>query len=134
MTYTEGLNAGANFVVVRSVYDNGINTAGNPNQAFYDVTQIWINPTIAASETPTLADLGTANATGFGIMRSFGGSGIALSYDSLNFRHSLNSGSVKVDEFVMTQSIGDIVAIPEPGTLALVGIALGSLLLFRRWK
>jgi hypothetical protein len=65
-------------------------------------------------------------------MRSFGGSGVALSYDSLNFRHSLNSGGVSVDEFVMTQSIGDIAAIPEPATLTLVGIALGSLLLFRR--
>ncbi|MCC5844462.1 MAG: PEP-CTERM sorting domain-containing protein [Verrucomicrobia bacterium] len=127
-----GLNSGANLVVVRAIYDFGINTAGNPNAAFYDRVEFWINPTLTASAAPTSADLGTPDASGFGIMRSFNGNGTPLAYNSLHFRHSLNSGSVSLDEFTITTSLSDIVAIPEPGTLALVGIALGSLVLFRR--
>lgn len=46
--------------------------------------------------------------------------------DNGNWR-TLGGGGDRVLDF-------DIIAIPEPGTLALVGIALGSLLLFRRRK
>ncbi len=130
MVEAEGLSAGANLVVVRSVYDNGINTSGNPNQTFYDVVDLWINPTITASATPTLADLGAADATGFGIMRSFEGSGTPLAYNSLLFRHSLNSGEVSLDEFIITNSLSDIIAVPEPASLALMG--LGGLLMLGR--
>lgn len=51
---------------------------------------------------------------------------------SNNSGFSSNSDTPKFDEFRLGTTLGDVIAIPEPGTLALVGIALGSLLLFRR--
>ena len=47
----------------------------------------------------------------------------------------LNSGTRNhIDEIRVGESLADLSVIPEPGTLVLVGIALGGLLLFRRKK
>ncbi|MCC5840437.1 MAG: hypothetical protein JJT96_09945 [Opitutales bacterium] len=126
LTGSASLQAGANLVVVRAIYDFDSPTAGNPNAAFYDQVEVWINPTLSAGGNPTVDTLGAPLASGFGIMRSFNGSGNALPFNSLNFQHSLNSGSVVLDEFM-------IAAIPEPQTYAaLFGLAALAMVLYRR--
>ncbi|MCH8513665.1 MAG: PEP-CTERM sorting domain-containing protein [Kiritimatiellae bacterium] len=48
--------------------------------------------------------------------------------------YSNNTQTPRFDEFRMGTSLDSIVVIPEPGTLVLLGIALGTLMLFRRRK
>ncbi|MCC5842627.1 MAG: PEP-CTERM sorting domain-containing protein [Verrucomicrobia bacterium] len=67
--------------------------------------------TVGALSALTFGSVTLDNVTGFGIY-----------HERIN---STQDRNMQVLEFTVT-------AIPEPGTLALVGIALGSLLLFRR--
>jgi hypothetical protein len=128
LTGSASLAAGANLIVVRASYDFIIDTAGNPNAAFYDKVDVWVNPTLSAAGLPTADTMGAPTASGFGIMRSFNGSGAALAYNSLSFEHSLDSGSVTLDGFVIS-------AVPEPATYAaLLGLAALSLVIYKRRK
>lgn len=133
---TETGISGTNLVIIRAIYDFGINTTGNPNAAFYDRVEIWLNPDINQSSSPSVADLGAPDAVGFGIMRSFNGGGTPLAFNQFDFQHSLNSGSVTLDGLTITTDLGDLVAIPEPSTYALIfaGLAAGMILMRRRLR
>lgn len=128
LTGSASLQSGANLVVVRASYDFTTPTAGNPNAAFYDKVDVWVNPTLSVAGLPSVDTMGAPNASGFGIMRSFNGSGAALAYDSLIFEHSLDSGSITLDGIAIS-------AVPEPGTyVALFGAAALALVMYRRRK
>lgn len=121
--------AGSTNFFVMQVKDD--NTA--PNPSYYDTYNFWVNPNINPGGITVTDILGTPDHTGVGILRNLNGAG-AIAYSSLEIVN-LNSDTIssrsQFDEFMITDDIRDIV-IPEPGTLVLVGIALGSLLLFRR--
>ncbi|MCC5790884.1 MAG: PEP-CTERM sorting domain-containing protein [Opitutales bacterium] len=128
--------AGTNLLIIRAIYDSDTNTSGNPNAGFYDRVEIWLNPEITASANPTLDDLGTPDVTGFGIMRNFDGGGNPMAFEQFNFKHSLKSGDVVLDGLTITNDLGDLIAIPEPGTYGLIfaGFATGLVFLRRLRK
>lgn len=77
-----------------------------------------LNPTVTNFDDVAAADFGAAQL-GY------------LVFNHNNTGNSTTDTTPRFDEFRMGTSL-DAVLIPEPGTLALVGIALGSLLFFRR--
>lgn len=83
-----------------------------------------VNPSFSNTDTTwvtTTFDLSTLNLTG--------------TETGITFRAYVASTSTTSSNFHRTQLDSvELIGIPEPGTLALVGIALGSLLLFRRRK
>ncbi|MCC5848107.1 MAG: PEP-CTERM sorting domain-containing protein [Verrucomicrobia bacterium] len=130
--FNSNLAADETHLIVLRAYQQ---SEGNPNSAFFERYDIWVNPEITADPNPTLANLGTADGSGWGILRFFDGGSNPLPFNTLRFSNTLSEGgSVTTDEIVISQSLSDIVAIPEPGTLVLLGIALGTLAIFRRRK
>ncbi len=129
-TYSEQLTAGAtSLIVVKAVNDeSGTAPGSNPNTAFYDYLEFYVNPTIIG------ASLGTPDATGFGIVRNLGGGGTAVAYDGFRLAGNAAAGtSVRVDEVYITTDLNDIVAVPEPGTVALFLVGgIGLIALQRR--
>lgn len=81
----------------------------------------WFDPADTSSE----GALGAATFS-TGPDSKFGRDGV---YTSISV--TTQAGS-RADEIRFGETLTDAIAIPEPGTLALVGIALGGLLLFRR--
>jgi hypothetical protein len=105
-------------ITVRSSLDNyAANIGGEINPSFTNTNDDWVTTTIDLSG---LLLSGTEESITFRIYTR--SDTPTLTGNSLFNRTQLNS----------VELTG--VAIPEPGTLALVGIALGSLLLFRRRK
>ncbi|MCC5844184.1 MAG: PEP-CTERM sorting domain-containing protein [Verrucomicrobia bacterium] len=82
----------------------------------------WINPTITAGMT--VGDLGTGWSAG---LTNTGLAGVA----SIGL-YTTGTNAAVFDEIRLGTTLDSVAVIPEPGTLALVGIALGSLVLFRR--
>ena len=109
-----GLNlaSGTNFVQLRIEQRH----VTNQNQSKYE---LWLNPTSLSDP----ADF--THFESFGLATNNNGFG----FDSFGISQSLNGEqSVFVDELYL----GEVSAIPEPGTLVLVGITLGALMLFRK--
>ena len=108
-----------------------VDSTGGPSSV-YDAYTFWINPVV----TNTEGDLGASLGSGFGVIRELTAvNGTSANYTGASLVASLAAGqSFKVDEIRLGTSLADVMpyTIPEPGTLALLGIALGSLLLFRR--
>ena len=102
-----------NLFIVQAIFGSGTSADRGSTINF------WVNP----ADTSSLAALGTPDYTNtdskFGRVGTYTSASIALSYQS------------RADEIRFGDSF-DAVMIPEPGTLVLVGIALGSLCLFRR--
>lgn len=117
---TTGTNAGdLVFMVAKITIDT------NPGAA--ETISLWINPTTFDG---TEASLGTATLDNV----SLGNMGIS-SINSIAFGSnyvSTSNPTLGLDEIRMGHTLASVTPIPEPGTLALVGIALGSLLVFRR--
>ncbi|MEX2382659.1 MAG: PEP-CTERM sorting domain-containing protein [Opitutales bacterium] len=91
----------------------------------YNTLKLWYNPTSLTEGAPdgTLVnDIGIASVDR--IYGRMGGS-------SANFE---STDRLTFDNIIVGNSYADVVVIPEPGTLALLGIALGGLLLFHRRK
>lgn len=137
-SYTEALIADqANLIVVRSIWDeDNAQPGSNPNTLFYDYYQIWINPVITASATPSYLDLGAADGAGFGILRNLGGGGTPNAFDRFSFTGFLPTGtSIALDEFHITTDPADFLApVPEPATLVLLAGGLAILAGRRRRK
>lgn len=89
--------------------------------------QFWINPTITSGMT--VGDLGS------GWSANFNNTGLsatpAITTISL---YTTGTNAAVFDEIRLGTTLADVAVIPEPGTLALVGLALGALVLFRRRK
>jgi hypothetical protein len=83
-----------------------------------DNLTFWLNPEAGIS-APATGGISLTNTRNF-------------TFNNIEMR-AVN-GNVVFDEFRMGTTWESVAAIPEPGTLALVGIALGSLVLFRRRK
>jgi hypothetical protein len=91
-----------------------------------DLMSLWINPDLS---------LGEAGLGGATITRTYSvfNAGINLSQVRLvASTNTLNLNSSAIFDEVRVGDSFSAVTIPEPGTLALVGVALGSLLIFRR--
>lgn len=109
-----------NLVVIKVKDDPG---GANPD--FYDTADIWVNPTIVGGS------LGIADGAGRGIIRDHNGGGIATSFTSVSFGTTIGTDEeVRFDDFYITTDVSDFLVIPEPGSLALVGV--GGLLISRR--
>ncbi len=110
--------SGTNMILLRATDK----TSGTPNNAFYDDVEVWLNP--------NLLNLGTAGATGSAIISKFNGNNIDTQPNALTLTSSLSTGqSFRIDEFFVTDDLSTV-AIPEPASLALMG--LGGLLMLTR--
>lgn len=83
---------------------------------------LWLNPGDLTSE----AGSGAATLSYTGNIGGGGFAGFAIQKDNLPGGHNPTFDEIRIG------TTWDAVAIPEPGTLLLVGIALGSLAIFRR--
>ncbi|MGC9451808.1 MAG: PEP-CTERM sorting domain-containing protein [Oceanipulchritudo sp.] len=113
-------------MVLLRVSDN--TTGGGGNDAFYDNVEAWLNP--------DLSNLGTANASGVGIISKFNGSNTDISADGLSLLGVLAAGeSFTMDEFFVATDLANV-TVPEPSTWALLaGVsALGLVMLRRRCR
>ncbi len=110
--------SGTNLILLRATD----RTTGSPSNAFYDDVELWLNP--------DLASLGAATATGSAIISKFEGSNIDKQPDTLRLSAKLSAGqSFRIDEFFVTDDLSTV-TIPEPASLALLG--LGSILVLGR--
>lgn len=124
-TYTLGETLAFYVQAIRGDDTDGFDGT-RPNSPRDSVINIWFNP--------DFNDLGVADhiATGSRIGRSTAGFaevGARVDYEHMQIRTWQTANNVDV-----TWDQASMVIIPEPGTLVLVGIVLGSLLLFRRKK
>lgn len=78
-----------------------------------DQIQLWVNPVDFSSLSVTVTDAAFVNP------------------DAFAFRQASGGGSVLVDSVAVGTDF-DSVVVPEPGTLALLGIGFGALVLRRR--
>lgn len=103
----------------------GITKVGTNFNSDFRTNEAAFDAVFRIERTATGLDITTLQSdTGTTVTRSLLAANVATyTFNSLAFAHS---GNFTVDDIVVTSNI------PEPGTLALVGIALGSLLLFRR--
>jgi hypothetical protein len=103
----------------------GITKVGSNFNSDFRTNEADFNAVFRIERTATGLDITTLQSdTGATVTRSIADANVqTYSFNSLAFAHS---GNFTVDDIIVTSNI------PEPGTLALVGIALGSLLLFRR--
>jgi hypothetical protein len=102
-------------------------TVGSGTSPTDSVLDFWFDP-------GDVFNLGTPDWAS-GATSKFGRHNSSSNFTGVNmFGDSSGGVSVipRVDEINFTTNSGDIFVIPEPGTLALVGIALGGMLLFRR--
>lgn len=125
-TYALGQTLAFYVQAIRGDDTTGDGNGTRPNAPRDSVVNIWFNP--------DFSDLGLPDhvATGSRIGRStkgYANTGDIIGYDHMQLRTWQSADDVDV-----TWDQASMYIIPEPGTLALVGIALGSLLLFRRRK
>ncbi|MCC5842993.1 MAG: PEP-CTERM sorting domain-containing protein [Verrucomicrobia bacterium] len=115
-TYNSGRGSS---ITLRSSLDNfAANIGSEVTPAFSNTNNDWVTTTIDLSSLNVL--LGTQESVTFRI------------YTRTNTPTQTGNNLFNRTQLNSVELTG--VAIPEPGTLALVGIALGSLLLFRRRK
>lgn len=124
-TYNTGETLAFYVQAIRGDDTNGWN-GSRPNSPRDSVINIWFNP--------DFSNLGAADhiATGSRIGRStegFNEVGDRVDYEHMQIRTWQTANNVDV-----TWDQASMVIIPEPSTVVLLGIALGSLLLFRRRK
>jgi hypothetical protein len=120
-----GLTAGVEYTVDLFASHSSSRTG---NYTFRTVADA--NPTVASTVIDTFLgyDTGSSNTTDIMTVTFTAQAGEALQVNG--FANSDDGGSLTGTRFNAVR----IVAVPEPSTFALVGIALGSLLLFRRRK
>ena len=82
----------------------------------------WVNPTL--TQGMTVGDLGSGWSANFNNTGLSGVAAIGL--------YTTGTNAAVFDEIRLGTTLDSVAVIPEPGTLALVGIALGCLVLFRR--
>ena len=90
----------------------------------YNQITAWLNPALAGE---TAADLLAVTSISGGVVAT-ADTGVS-NFSAISFQKGGSGGQagIQLDSIM-------VAAIPEPGTLVLVGIALGSLLVFRRKK
>lgn len=104
-----------------------VGTGTSPTDSQLD---FWFNP----SDTSSVGALGGATWSTSGSGSKFGrhNGGGNDTYTTVSY--SFNATSSAVDEIRFGNSFEDVIGVPEPGTLSLVGLALGSLLFARRHR
>jgi hypothetical protein len=79
--------------------------------ALLDTMTLWVNPADSSSTSVTTA-----------------GSSMASSLASFAFRQASTTGDVTVDDLKVGTTFADVAPVPEPGTVALIGLGLGVML------
>jgi hypothetical protein len=95
--------------------------SGNMNDTF----ALYVNPTdlsVAGNNTPYLSTTWSSVSSE------------APSYDAVNLRQgtSTDAPTLTLDNLVVSQQFSDVAPVPEPSTLALVGLGGAALRIFRR--
>lgn len=130
-TYVGDTTISAGTLDLTSTSESRFNIAdASASNGFEGAGTVNFNGLFRLDTTGLTETTGTWNLVNVGT-QTFGGT-FGLSFmDNTAFSNN-NDGTYSSGNYTFSTLSGDLVLIPEPGTLALVGIALGSLLLFRR--
>jgi hypothetical protein len=117
------------YLFVAKVFEN------SPGWGNQDSLQVWVNPTDLATEAG-LSSSALASALK-GDTWSIAGGARNLGQVSVMAENLNGAGTVYFDEFRLGTTLADVLPVtpvPEPSTMALLGLGVGALVLIRRRK